>query len=51
MEGFLDAERKEYSGWWPHLRRVLSLRGLLIVDFAACAAVCGRAQAAGANRA
>ena len=29
---FLDAERKEYSGWWPHLRRVLCPRGLLIVD-------------------
>jgi predicted O-methyltransferase YrrM len=29
---FLDAERTEYPGWWPHLRRVLSPRGLLIVD-------------------
>lgn len=29
---FLDAERTEYSGWWPHVRRVLSPRGLLIVD-------------------
>lgn len=29
---FLDAERTEYQSWWPHLRRVLSSRGLLIVD-------------------
>ncbi len=29
---FLDAERSEYPSWWPHLRRVLSPRGLLIVD-------------------
>jgi predicted O-methyltransferase YrrM len=29
---FLDAERPEYPGWWPHLRRVLSPRGLLIAD-------------------
>ena len=29
---FLDAERTEYSGWWPHLRRVLSPKSLLIVD-------------------
>ena len=29
---FLDAERREYPSWWPHLRRVLSPQGLLIVD-------------------
>jgi predicted O-methyltransferase YrrM/predicted pyridoxine 5'-phosphate oxidase superfamily flavin-nucleotide-binding protein len=29
---FLDSERTEYPTWWPHLRRVLSSRGLLIVD-------------------
>jgi predicted O-methyltransferase YrrM len=29
---FLDAERTEYPGWWPHLRRLLCPRGLLIVD-------------------
>jgi predicted O-methyltransferase YrrM len=29
---FLDAERPEYPGWWPNLRRVLSSRGLLLVD-------------------
>ena len=29
---FLDAERPEYSGWWPDLRRVLRPGGLLIVD-------------------
>jgi predicted O-methyltransferase YrrM len=29
---FLDAERTEYPSWWPHLRRVLKPRGLLIVD-------------------
>ncbi len=29
---FLDSERTEYPGWWPHLRRVLSPRGLLVVD-------------------
>jgi predicted O-methyltransferase YrrM/predicted pyridoxine 5'-phosphate oxidase superfamily flavin-nucleotide-binding protein len=29
---FLDAERTEYPSWWPHLRRVLSAGGLLIVD-------------------
>ena len=26
------AERPEYSGWWPHLRRVLRRGGLLVVD-------------------
>jgi predicted O-methyltransferase YrrM len=29
---FLDSERPEYPGWWPHLRRLLRPGGLLIVD-------------------
>lgn len=29
---FLDSERPEYVGWWPHPRRVLRSGGLLIVD-------------------
>lgn len=29
---FLDSERVEYPGWWPHLQRVLKLGGLIIVD-------------------
>ena len=29
---FLDSERPEYPGWWPHLRRVLRPGGLIIVD-------------------
>ncbi|MDQ8705288.1 hypothetical protein RCO28_22735 [Streptomyces sp. LHD-70] len=29
---FLDSERTEYAGWWPHPRRVLRPGGLLIVD-------------------
>jgi predicted O-methyltransferase YrrM len=29
---FLDSERSEYPGWWPHLRRVLRPGGLLVVD-------------------
>lgn len=29
---FLDAERPEYPGWWPELRRVLRPGGLLVVD-------------------
>jgi predicted O-methyltransferase YrrM len=29
---FLDSERPEYAGWWPHPRRVLRPGGLLIVD-------------------
>lgn len=29
---FLDSERPEYVGWWPHPRRVLRPGGLLIVD-------------------
>jgi predicted O-methyltransferase YrrM len=28
---FLDAERKEYPGWWPDLRRTVRPGGLLIV--------------------
>ena len=29
---FLDSERPEYPGWWPHLKRVLRSGGLLVVD-------------------
>ncbi len=29
---FLDSERPEYPGWWPHLRRVLHPGGLLVVN-------------------
>lgn len=29
---FLDAERSEYPGWWPHIRRVLRPGGMLVVD-------------------
>ncbi|OON59742.1 methyltransferase [Massilia sp. KIM] len=29
---FLDAERGDYLGWWPEIRRVLAARGLLVVD-------------------
>jgi len=29
---FLDSERPEYPGWWPHLLRVLRPGGLLAVD-------------------
>lgn len=29
---FLDSERPEYPGWWPHLRRAIRPGGLLIVD-------------------
>jgi predicted O-methyltransferase YrrM len=29
---FLDAERTEYAGWWPHPVRVLSERGVLVID-------------------
>ena len=29
---FLDSERPEYPGWWPHLRRTLRPGGLVIVD-------------------
>jgi predicted O-methyltransferase YrrM len=29
---FLDSERPEYPGWWPHPVRVLRPGGLLAVD-------------------
>jgi predicted O-methyltransferase YrrM len=29
---FLDSERPEYPAWWPDLRRVLRVGGLLVVD-------------------
>jgi predicted O-methyltransferase YrrM len=29
---FLDAERPEYPGWWPDLKRVLRPGGLLVAD-------------------
>lgn len=29
---FLDSERQEYPGWWPHLTRALRRGGLLVVD-------------------
>lgn len=29
---FLDSERGEYVGWWPHLQRVLVPGGLLVMD-------------------
>jgi predicted O-methyltransferase YrrM len=29
---FLDSKRPKYPGWWPNLRRVLRLGGLLVVD-------------------
>ena len=29
---FLDSERVEYPGWWPDIKRVLRLGGLLVVD-------------------
>jgi predicted O-methyltransferase YrrM len=29
---FLDSERTEYPGWWPHIKRVLRPGGLLVVD-------------------
>jgi predicted O-methyltransferase YrrM len=29
---FLDSERPEYPGWWPQIRRVMGLGGLLVVD-------------------
>jgi len=29
---FLDAERVEYPGWWPHPARVLRLGGVLAID-------------------
>ena len=29
---FLDSERPEYPGWWPHLKRVLRPGGVMVVD-------------------
>ena len=29
---FLDAERTEYAGWWPHPARVLRPGGVLAID-------------------
>jgi predicted O-methyltransferase YrrM len=29
---FLDSERSEYAGWWPDIRRILRIGGLLVVD-------------------
>jgi predicted O-methyltransferase YrrM len=29
---FLDSERAEYPGWWPHLKRALRPGGLLVAD-------------------
>jgi predicted O-methyltransferase YrrM len=29
---FLDAERTEYPGWWPHPARVLRVGGVLVAD-------------------
>jgi predicted O-methyltransferase YrrM len=29
---FLDADRSEYPGWWPHVKRILRPGGLLVVD-------------------
>lgn len=29
---FLDAERTEYTGWWPHPVRVLRPGGVLVID-------------------
>jgi predicted O-methyltransferase YrrM len=29
---FLDAERTEYAGWWPHPARVLRAGGVLVAD-------------------
>ncbi len=29
---FLDSDRREYTGWWPSLRRILTVGGLLVVD-------------------
>jgi predicted O-methyltransferase YrrM len=29
---FLDSDRREYTGWWPSLRRILAVGGLLVVD-------------------
>lgn len=29
---FLDSKRSEYGLWWPHIKRVLRVGGLLVVD-------------------
>ena len=29
---FLDSERAEYPGWWPHVKRALRPGGLLVAD-------------------
>ncbi len=29
---FLDAERTQYAGWWPHPYRVLRAGGLMLID-------------------
>jgi len=29
---FLDADRAAYTGWWPQIRAMLPLRGVLIID-------------------
>jgi predicted O-methyltransferase YrrM len=29
---FLDSDRTEYMGWWPHLKRMLRSGGLLVAD-------------------
>ena len=29
---FLDSERPEYAGWWPHPKRVLRPGGLIVID-------------------
>ena len=29
---FLDSERRHYQAWWPEIQRLLSPRGLLVVD-------------------
>ena len=29
---FLDSDRAEYPGWWPHVRRALRPGGLLVAD-------------------
>ncbi|WP_224388962.1 O-methyltransferase [Pseudonocardia sp. ICBG1293] len=29
---FLDSDREQYTGWWPHLQRMLPVGRLLVVD-------------------
>jgi predicted O-methyltransferase YrrM len=29
---FLDSDRREYTGWWPSLRRILTVGGLMVAD-------------------